>query len=192
MGIHHAKQIIIGYMYQLKLMKPVSPWLCFSNCFFSAYGQLTLYSLLQIQYDCQNEMRKAWYFLACIFSTVQLAWQWTVLWKHCYWNTDKMCRFSMVDPNNLLSLIVCATRCGVKWTNCIIWHICWLVSQTEACFVHNIPCQACHCLCHFSGHRARNRKKREQENTASAGRAHHLWLVLASKWANIRIEWILE
>lgn len=34
MGIHHAKVIIIDYMYQLKLMKAVSPWLCFGNCFF--------------------------------------------------------------------------------------------------------------------------------------------------------------
>lgn len=133
-------------------------------------------------------------FLACIFSSVQLAWQWTVLWIHHYCKTDKMCRFSMLDPNNLLSLIFRTARCGVKWINYIIRHIYWLVSQTEACFVHNIPCQACHCLCHFSGHRTRNppKKERTKKRWGTSGEVHHLWLELASKWANIHFECILD
>lgn len=98
-----------------------------------------------------------------------------------------------VDFQRWIQTITC---CGAKWINCTIRRICWLVSQTEACFVHNIPCQACHRLCHFSGHRARKAKKegkkRVQVRSDMTGMVHHLEPDSAQKWTNIHIEWILD
>lgn len=114
-----------------------------------------------------------------LFSSLQLARQWT---RGCC-KARGMCRFSMVLLNNLLGVIFSTACCGVKWISYIIRHIYWLVSQTEACFVHIVPCQACHCLYHFSGCRTRDTKQRRE-----------VWYSIydPSKWADIHIECISD
>lgn len=103
------------------------------------------------------------------FSPLQLAWQWTLLWMHYCGNAGKMRGFSMAEPNNLLSLIFGVACCGVKWIRHNIRHIYWLVSQTGAWFVHDVPCHVCHCLFHFSGHRTRSKRRENKSRHKSWG-----------------------